>query len=1186
MRRWTQVSLMVMAAVIASAAAALATVAGNASTGSPVAWLPSMSRHYLLWLVASVLAMAGAALFGWWTQRRYERGLRDLIPAAQQPESWMVDRPAEIGAVVRALCRRHGPSTVGVTTAVQGAGGFGKSTVARMVRADRRLLRTFGGRVYWVTVGRDVRRGALAEKVNDLVRQIEPAQAQPFTDVGQAADHLAKVLADGPRRLIILDDVWFSDQLAAFPVAGRCARLVTTRVTSLIAAAGVTVRVDQMPVGQARRVLTADLPPLPARVTDGLMDEAGRWPLLLRLINKILVDQTQLRDASDAAGELLNRLRRDGALQVDAWTGAAGRQVDVTDPEQRRLAVAATIEASAGLLDAQGRDRLAELSIFIEDETIPIALVAALWKATAGSDTMVATALCARLGDLALLTVSQADGAGTVGLHDVVRDYFRGELGEERLRALNDVLLQAVATDLPRERPVISEGESAGAAVIAWWRLPESARYLWDHLIGHLKAANRTDEAEATAADLRWIEGRLEQSDATGPFVDLAQFGTARAVRLARLFGQIAHLLGPTRPAHSRADILYSRVAHDPDWGRQSAALAVERAGPALRNRWALPDLAPSDLRRTITGHGGRVAAVVVSPDGSWLASGARDGLVRVWDAATGQMRTVLEGHTSGVTALAMSPEGTWIASGARDGLVSIWDAATGQQRTVLDGHSSGVTALAASPHGTWLAAGEADGTLRIWDIVTRQQRTEWTRRASSVTALVVAPQGSWIAIGASDGSLWMLDVATGRQRGALTGRPGNVNAIAVAPNGEWLATAGDDGPIEVWDLATGQQRTTLTGHSGHVRAMSVAPDSRWLVSAGDDGVCVWDIVTGKRHTMLAGGTEVVTAVAIAADGAWMVTGSADGLLQIWDGITGRPSEALTNHAGRVTTVTAAPDGSWIATGGSSFLRIWDAASGLLRTAVTGHTATVTAVAPAPDSTWVVGACRDGSVGIWDAATGQLRIGLAGHAGEVTTVAVSPDGTWLATASRAGWIRIWEAATGQLRSALGPHPKGVNKIAVAPDGAWLIAVGNDGSAQIWDVATGRPRTRLMNDTRRAYCVAIASDGTWLAIGGDNGSLWVWETATHRRRVQLLGHAGRVNSAAIAPDGSRLATVSNDRTIRIWDSKSGTAIAMMRIDARPRDCAWSPCGRRLIVGGEAGVYNFDLQIRAAMSSAGA
>ena len=75
--------------------------------------------------------------------------------------------------------------------------------------------------------------------------------------------------------------------------AGRCARLVTTRIPSL-AAGAVPVRVDQMSQAQALALLGAGLPPLAAGVAGGLVEETGRWPLLLRLVNKILADQAKL----------------------------------------------------------------------------------------------------------------------------------------------------------------------------------------------------------------------------------------------------------------------------------------------------------------------------------------------------------------------------------------------------------------------------------------------------------------------------------------------------------------------------------------------------------------------------------------------------------------------------------------------------------------------------------------------------------------------------------------------------------------------------------------------------------------------------------------------------------------------------------------------------------------------------
>lgn len=115
----------------------------------------------------------------------------------------------------------------------------------------------------------------------------------------------------------------------------------------------VPIRVDQMSDAQARALLMAGLPQLPAGVTGRLVEETGRWPLLLRLVNKVLADQAKPQpDISKAAEDLAGRLRLGGTLWMDQLTGTAGLQLDVSDPDQRNKAVRATIQASTGILGA------------------------------------------------------------------------------------------------------------------------------------------------------------------------------------------------------------------------------------------------------------------------------------------------------------------------------------------------------------------------------------------------------------------------------------------------------------------------------------------------------------------------------------------------------------------------------------------------------------------------------------------------------------------------------------------------------------------------------------------------------------------------------------------------------------------------------------------------------------------
>src|SRR5262249_8604689 len=245
--------------------------------------------------------------------------------------------------------------------------------------------------------------------------------------------------------------------------------------------------------------------------------------------------------------------------------------------------------------------------------------VGRLWHATAGLDELVTGRLCARLHELALLSVTPTADGAVIGMHDVVRDYLRGQLDMTRQAALHGALLDAVAEDLPAAAPLDRDSAVAAVAAVAataWWELGEQARYLWEHLIEHLLAADRTAAADTLAGDLRWIAARLAAFGPGAPAADLPLLDPPRAARLRITFARAAHLLGPTEPAHAQLDVLCSRVAHDPEWGPQARALAGQQRHPRLINRWPLPDLPDPALRRTLTSQTDLVRAVAVAPDG------------------------------------------------------------------------------------------------------------------------------------------------------------------------------------------------------------------------------------------------------------------------------------------------------------------------------------------------------------------------------------------------------------------------------------------------------------------------------------------------------------------------------------------------------------------------------------------
>ena len=984
-----KIALGLLAAVSAAACALLIVVlvrTGLAQAGSWAAPLSALAGIVAAW--AAVVAVV-------------PRPAKVSVPPELGVPDWVVGRPTELAAIVKALVDGQA-ATVGITTGLYGAGGFGKTTLARMVCADRRVRRRFAGRVYLVTVGRDVRgAAAISARVNDVIKLVAGEDAT-FTDPELAGRRLGTLLDAGPRRLLVLDDVWEPEQLAPFTEGGKgCARLVTTRVPELIADRGVAVRVDQMSPVQARALLTSGLPPLDQAVVQGLLEVTGRWPLLLRLVSKILADYARVAaDVSEQAMGLLEKLRAGGPAVVDDLLGGTSRGLDVAQPHQRARAVRATIEASTGLLDLHDAKRFTELGVFAEDETIPFSLIARLWRATSGLDDLHAAQVCQRLAQLAL--VSQAAGSARgITVHDVVRDFLRAELGQQRLARLTGMFLDAVAADLPTASPL--DSDAACSARVAWWELGDEGRYLWDHLIEHLVEAGRGD-ADTVAGDLRWVGARLERFGPAAPAADLSAAGTPRAARLCAVLTRTAHLLAPTEPTGAVVDVLHSRVADDPDWGTQAAVLRDICRRPRLVNRWMPPDLADPALQRVLT-HGETVRAVAVAPDGSWLVSAGQDDTVRIWDAATGGERATLSGQTDLVVAVAIAPDGTWLATGSVNRTVQLWDAATGRELATLTGHTDSVEAVAIAADGTWLASAGQDGTVRIWDAATGRELAILTGHTDSVEAVVIAPDGTWLATGSRDRTLRIWYAATGRERATLTSHTSLVMALAAAPDSSWLATGGGmDGTVRIWDAVTGQERATWVAHTGGVRAVAVGPDGTWLATGDEEGMIrIWDVATGQERAIFVGHTHFVEAIAVAPDGTWLATGSQDGTVRIWDVAAGQEIHDV---------ATEQKEAMWA-----------------------GHADEVTAMAAAPDRSWLATGSRDGTVQIWDAATGQERAILVGHTDFVEAVTVAPDGTWLATGSQDRTVRIWDVATGQEVAALTGHTNSVTAVAVAPDGS-------------------------------------------------------------------------------------------------------------------------------------------------------
>ena len=90
----------------------------------------------------------------------------------------------------------------------------------------------------------------------------------------------------------------------------------------------------------------------------------------------------------------------------------------------------------------------------------------------------------------------------------------------------------------------------------------------------------------------------------------------------------------------------------------------------------------------------GSIQALKFSNDGRFLASGAKDGRVIVWDLSNGSLLTMLSKHEGPVYALSFSREGTVLATGGRDCAVRLWNFAGMTEDIVAEEGGSGTATL------------------------------------------------------------------------------------------------------------------------------------------------------------------------------------------------------------------------------------------------------------------------------------------------------------------------------------------------------------------------------------------------------------------------------------------------------------------------------------------------------------
>jgi len=260
-------------------------------------------------------------------------------------------------------------------------------------------------------------------------------------------------------------------------------------------------------------------------------------------------------------------------------------------------------------------------------------------------------------------------------------------------------------------------------------------------------------------------------------------------------------------------------------------SLLITAGGPLLQ-LWQREDV------RAASGAELNVSVLALDRGGRVAALGFLDGHVKVSTASqlqsgSGQIEGVdYIGHQGAVRSIAVEADRGTIVSGGDDGLVRIWDIASGAPLAPFMRHAEGpVHAVSLSSDGRWVLSAAESGAV-LWSAENGELAGEISVNGAAVSVAFSPLADRWV-VGDSAGNLFFgspVDLSSTQAAKAQDA----VLTIAFSPDGEVLATGDVSGRVQLWDPLGAQPLSDALVFSHPVRWVGFSEEGGFLVAQTD----------------------------------------------------------------------------------------------------------------------------------------------------------------------------------------------------------------------------------------------------------------------------------------------------------------------------------------------------------------
>ncbi|CAF3523688.1 unnamed protein product [Fusarium graminearum] len=521
----------------------------------------------------------------------------------------------------------------------------------------------------------------------------------------------------------------------------------------------------------------------------------------------------------------------------------------------------------------------------------------------------------------------------------------------------------------------------------------------------------------------------------------------------------------------------------------------------------------------------------------SWLTR------IPVIEEDWGSCVQVLEGQRSEITALAFSSDDLFIASGFRDGTIKVWNSTTG---VCLEEHcieGSSVDSIVFTEGQEYLASvfpydhDTETIYIRVWEPAKEILRTMSGSDDYEPELLIFSPDAKWLASGTDGPVIKIWEVQTGTLIRNCPCADYDVVKISFAADSKRLISGSAQcGTVTIWNTTTWTVERTFQDHADSISSIACAAKTQLFVSSSYSGkVCVRDFTSTDFKMKIWTAHCLNGNIAISGDGTRIAAECGKrGEFWVWDVSSGRHTHTLNSSQRFSITLALSSNGSQLISG-SDTIEIWDITKGSHVKERPSHTDYVSSVALSTDVRWAASGSSDNNIKIWDVETLSCKHTLAGHTDTIGTMLFLDDER-LGSASSDHTVIIWNFQTGARLHTLSGHTYWVSSLVFLPESELLITGSYDGTVRTWNIGTDHHD----NDSFQVSSEGVAS----IALSACRQRIISlhFDGEIEQRYLHSL-ESGRIYSISKSIGGGRLESVAispNEQWVAVSHFKSSSS----------------------------------------------